>query len=98
MKKDSLTIRVSIADRFYPMNIKLEKEEMVRKAAKQINDKILQIRMLDNSQRETIDYLAMVALNFATNFLELSEHKDIDVLAQEVDSVNQELEQFLKLN
>lgn len=98
MKKDSLTIRVSIADRFYPMDIKWEKEQKIREAAKLINDKILHIRTLDNNRRETMDYLAMVALQLATTLSELSEKKDIDVLADEITTVNQELEQFLKLN
>ncbi|MDR1698531.1 MAG: cell division protein ZapA [Prevotellaceae bacterium] len=98
MKKDSLTIRVSIADKFYPLDIKLEKEEKIRKAAKLINDKILQIRTHSNSKLETVDYLAMVALQLATSFLELSEQKDVEILTQKLESVNQELEQFLKLN
>ncbi len=98
MKKDSLTIRVNIADKFYPLDIKLEKEEVIRKAAKLINDKILQIRTQNNSRWETIDYLAMVALQLATSLLELSEQKDVEILTQKLESVNRELEQFLKLN
>jgi len=98
MKKDSLTIRVSIGDGYYPMNVKWEKEQKVREAAKLINEKISQIRTLDNSRRPTTDYLAMVALQLATSLSELSEQKDVDVLANELSSVNQELEQFLKLN
>ncbi len=61
---DELTISVTIADRPYRLKIKKEEEERVRKAAKQINE-----RIKDYSENYAFndrqDLLAMVSLEFA---------------------------------
>ena len=41
MEDDFFTIRVNILNTSYPINIKREEEEIYRKAAKQLNNKIL---------------------------------------------------------
>lgn len=60
-----LSIKVTIANRVYPLTIKREEEESVRKATKFINDRIKEYE--DNySVRDKQDLLAMCALQFAT--------------------------------
>lgn len=65
---EELTISVKIADRPYRLTITKEEEEFVRKAAKQIND-----RMKDFSDhyayKDKQDLLAMVSLLFGTKAL-----------------------------
>ncbi len=39
--EDKLSIRVNVADRYYPLKIDRKDEERIRKAAKLINDKVL---------------------------------------------------------
>ena len=39
---DEFLIKVNVAGRLYPLNIKKNKEEIIRKAAKTINEKVLQ--------------------------------------------------------
>ncbi len=60
-----LSIKVSIANRIYPLKINREEEEGVRKAAKRIND-ILKEFEENYSVRDKQDLLAMVALQFAS--------------------------------
>ena len=43
-KQDLLTIRVMILDTSYPIKIRREEEEIYRKAAKQLNERILAYR------------------------------------------------------
>ena len=38
--KDKLSIKVNVADRYYPLKIVREDEEKIRKAAKLINEKV----------------------------------------------------------
>ena len=44
MTDDMLSIKVQIAERFYPLKIKRLDEEKIRQAARLINDKILQYK------------------------------------------------------
>ena len=39
---EKFLIKVNVAGRFYPLNIKRNREEIIRKAAKTINEKVLQ--------------------------------------------------------
>jgi len=69
----SLKIKLSIADRVYPLTIDPEQEEGLRKATKKIEE---MIRRFEKSYavRDKQDVLAMCALQFATQV----EQKGID--------------------
>ena len=41
---DKLSININIADRLYPLRIERKEEENIRKAAKIINDKVVQYK------------------------------------------------------
>ena len=60
-----LSIKVSIANRVYPLKINIEEEENIRKAAKLINDRTKDYEE-NYSVRDKQDLLAMCALQFAT--------------------------------
>ena len=62
---EKLKIKLSIADRVYPLNIPLEQEEGLRKAAKDINEMIKQFEQ-SYAVRDKQDVLAMCALQFAS--------------------------------
>lgn len=70
---NTLKIKLSIADRVYPLSIKPEQEEGLRKATKKIEE---MIKRFENSYavRDKQDVLAMCALQFATQV----EQKTID--------------------
>lgn len=72
-----LSIKVIIAGRTYPLTIKREEEENVRKAAKLINDRIKEYE--DNySVRDKQDLLAMTALQIAAQNLHLEDKPVIE--------------------
>jgi cell division protein ZapA len=83
---DQLKIKLSIADRIYPLTINPEQEEGLRLATKKIEQ---MIRRFEKSYavRDKQDVLAMCALQFATQV----EQKEIDK-----DSETQLLETKLK--
>ena len=70
---DKLKIKISIADRVYPLNINPDQEEGLRKAAKNIEQMIKQFEQ-SYAVRDKQDVLAMCALQFAAQ----TEQKDID--------------------
>lgn len=63
--EEQISIRVSIADRIYPLRIKAAEEEIVRKAVKQVNDSEKGYRD-QFAMKDKQDALAMTSLEFAT--------------------------------
>lgn len=62
---DKLKIKISIADRVYPLTIVPDQEEGIRKAAKSIEKLIKQFEQ-SYAVRDKQDVLAMCALQFAS--------------------------------
>lgn len=65
-----LSIKVNIANRIYPLTVKQEEEEYIRLAAKEINEMIKEYEQ-NYAVKDKQDLLAMCALQFATQRLEL---------------------------
>ena len=60
-----IPVNILIADRSYRLKIEVADEEMVRKTAALINDKITEFKTLF-AGKDTQDYVSMVLLWFAT--------------------------------
>jgi cell division protein ZapA len=92
---DKLSIKVNVADRYYPLKIERRDEEKIRKAARLINEKVIQYkqRYLD---KDSQDFLAMAALQFVTRIIEMEERTDVSPLGQNLQDLNEELEEYLK--
>jgi len=92
---DKLSIKVNVADRYYPLKIERKDEEKIRKAAKLINEKVLQYkqRYLD---KDVQDFLAMAALQFVTRVIEMDDKLDVSPIEQKLQDLNEELEEYLK--
>ncbi|WP_242084710.1 cell division protein ZapA [Aestuariivivens sediminis] len=82
---EKLKIKLSIANRVYPLTIDAKQEEGLRKAAKNIEAMIQQFEQ-SYSVRDKQDVLAMCALQFASQL----EQKSIDK-----EHVNEHLEEKL---
>lgn len=67
---DELSIKVNIADRYYPLSVTTEQEEQVRKASKLINDKLKALEQ-QFSVRDKQDMISMCALELATELIKL---------------------------
>jgi cell division protein ZapA len=90
---EKLKIKLSIANRVYPLTIEPSQEEGLRKAALQIDAMIKQFEQ-NYSVRDKQDVLAMSALQFASQ----TEQKTIDKenLSEEVEFKLNNLDQLLK--
>ncbi|MDQ3051238.1 MAG: cell division protein ZapA [Bacteroidota bacterium] len=69
---DELSIKVSIANRQYPLKIKREDEERVRKAAKMLNDRFKEYES-NYSGSDKFDIIAMCAMQFASELVNTQE-------------------------
>ncbi|MCH4823347.1 cell division protein ZapA [Gramella lutea] len=94
--EDKLKIKISIADRVYPLTIHPNQEEGLRKAAKKIEATIKQFEQ-SYAVRDKQDVLAMCALQFAAQ----TEQKNIDKSSEMIEaeeklkSLNDLLQQHL---
>lgn len=79
---NQLKIKVSIADRVYPMTILPQQEEGLRKAAKKIEAMIKQFEE-SYAVRDKQDVLAMCALQFAAQTEQKTIDSDSDVILAE---------------
>ncbi|HRT48585.1 MAG TPA: cell division protein ZapA [Bacteroidales bacterium] len=79
MDDNKLSIRVNVADRYYPLKIEREDEEKIRKAARMINEKVLQYKQR-YSDKDVQDFLAMAALQFVIKLIEEEEKNNNDFL------------------
>lgn len=95
MMDEQLSIKVQIAERFYPLKIKRTDEEKIRKAAKLINDKILKYKQR-YTDKDTQDFVAMAALQFVINLLDCEQQQNVVSLGEELVELSSELDQLLK--
>ncbi len=93
--EDKLSINVNIADRYYPLKVERTDEEKIRKAAKLINEKVLQYKQR-YSDKDVQDFLAMAALQYVTKYVELEKKNDITPFLESVKELNEELSEYLK--
>lgn len=89
-----LSIKVNIAGRTYPLTIKLEEEEVTRKAADRVNQNM---KKLQDSYKITdkIDLLAMTALQFANQSSETEKAVEKDKLLSQLNEIDRTLSEHL---
>lgn len=88
--EDTLKIKVNIANRSYPLTIKREEEEKIRKAVKQINESVKRFEERYAVQDKQ-DVLAMCALQMASQVEKLrGQHTEqvaeFEQFVQDIDS------------
>ncbi|MDD2525618.1 MAG: cell division protein ZapA [Bacteroidales bacterium] len=94
--EEMLAITVLIADRTYRLNIRRDEEEVVRKAAKMIEDKLnLYGNRYKVDKDERDKYLSMIALDLAVNFCKMDSEKDMEPMADKIKELNLELKKYL---
>ena len=88
-----LSIKLNIANRVYPLTIKREEEEAIRKTARMINDKIKEYES-DYAVKDKQDLLAMCALEYGTNndqaLSQWSEAEDLLIKVREINNLIKE--------
>lgn len=93
---DTLSIRIKIGDREYPMKVKADEEARIRRVGKLINDKIKKYRE-EFGLEDRQDLLAMVTFDCMVESMELSETQsnENEQVENVVSQVNQRLDALL---
>lgn len=76
------------------LRVDRDDEERIRKAAKLINDKVLQYKQRYND-KDVQDFLAMAALQYVIKNLEMENSQDASPLVNAVSLLDQKLEKIL---
>jgi cell division protein ZapA len=90
-----ISIKINIADRVYPLRVNMEEEEIIRRAARLINERIKEYQE-NYAVRDKQDLLSMCVLQYATSTLKAEKkvmHEDTEV-ADKVYELDQLLSDF----
>ena len=92
--EDKLSIKVNVAERYYPLRIAREEEESIRKAARLINEKVLQYKQR-YSDKDIQDFMAMTALQYVIKALEIENKNDTAPYIEALNALDKKLENIL---
>jgi cell division protein ZapA (FtsZ GTPase activity inhibitor) len=92
--EDKFSIRVNVADRFYPLKVERDNEEKIRKAARMINEKVLQYKQR-YTDKDVQDFLAMAALQYVIKLTEEEEKLENDYLPDALKELIQKIDSVL---
>lgn len=93
---DTLSIKIKIGDREYPMKVKADEEARIRRVGKLINDKIKKYRE-EFGLEDRQDLLAMVSFDCMVESMELNETQsnESEQVKNVVSQVNRRLDALL---
>ena len=86
--EEKLSIKLNLADRYYPLKIDARDEERIRRAGKLINEKILQYKQR-YTDKDNQDFLAMAALQFVIKYLEVEDKVDEKPILEDLKEINE---------
>ena len=95
--EEKLKIKISIADRVYPLTVEYAQEEGLRTASKKIDAMIKQFEE-NYAVRDKQDVLAMCALQFAamTEQKKIQTNEDYEEAIERLTTIDDSLDRFLK--
>lgn len=89
-----LSIKVTIAGRIYPITVKAEEEESVRKAAEKV-DKNLKLLQQNYAVKDKQDLLAMTALQMATKLNEIDQNEEASISSSDFKKLEEVIDSML---
>ena len=95
--KDKLIIKLMIGNQMYPISVKREQEEIFRKAAKDINEKLQRYQTTYPNQGYE-KYMSIALLDFAVKVLQLENTNETEPYNKSLEQLTLEIEQALGKN
>ena len=95
MEEDIISIRITVADRPYPLRQPAVKEEQIRAAAKRVNDRVMQYQQR-YVQQDAQDALAITALQYMMKIMDYEEITNVSPLVQGLQQLDQQLGDYLQ--
>jgi cell division protein ZapA len=91
---EKFSIRVNIAERYYPLKIEREDEEKVRRAVKLISEKMLSYKQR-HGDKDVQDWLAMVSMYFAMKAVENEQNQLLPKAISGLQDLDKKLSEYL---
>lgn len=88
------SIKVTIAGRIYPINVKVDEEEAVRKAAQEV-DKNVKLLQQSYAVKDKQDLLAMTALEMATRLNDIDKSQSESISASDFQKLEEAINTML---
>ncbi len=92
--EEKLSIRVNIAERYYPLKVDRNDEEKMRKAVKLINEKVLGYKQR-HGEKDVQDWLSMACMYFALKVVESEANQDLEVAMGGMRDLEKKLSEYL---
>lgn len=92
---EKFVIQLMIGNQIYPISIRREQEELFRKAAKQINEKLNRYQQAYPHQGYE-KYMSVALLDFAVNVLQLEKINATEGYRKSIEQLTTEIEQALR--
>ena len=93
--QDKFVIQLMIGKQVFPISIRRDQEEVFRKAAKQINEKLARYQTAYPNQGYE-NYMSVALLDFAVNVLQLEQLNATEPYRQAIATLTAEVEEALK--
>jgi cell division protein ZapA len=97
MPTDFFKIQLYVAEKHYPLTCKRIEEGIYRKAATNINEKIIKYSSTFSAAELGLkDLLAMAAIDISSENIRIKRKQDISPVLDKIEALNKELEEYLK--
>lgn len=94
-EENSITIKVNIAGKLCPMTIKREEEEIIRRAAQLINNKIAKYQERYSAHTDSFDFLAVTALQHTIAMIQAEDRNDIEPVLYEIEKIGIKIDEIV---
>lgn len=91
---EKLVIRLMIGNQVYPISVKREQEEIFRKAAKDINEKLQRYQSTYPNQGYE-KYMSIALLDFAVKVLQIENNNETEPYNRSLQQLTAEIEEAL---
>ena len=93
---EDFKIQLKLANKYYPYTCKRSDEGRLRKAATNLNNRILKYSShYSNANFELNDLLTLAGFQFSLEALEKEQKEDISPLFDKIEQLNKELEEYI---
>ncbi len=97
MEEEKLRIKVTIAERQYPLTIQPSEEESLRIAVNKIRE-MVEFYKSKFKDRDLQDALSMSVLQFAVKYVRLEQNRELDGLIEDLKGLDKQLGEYLAEN
>jgi cell division protein ZapA len=95
VEEEKISIKITVADRPYPLKRPATEEERIRAAAKRVNDKVMQYQQR-YVQQDAQDALAITALQYMMKLMEYEETTDVSPVVLAARQLDEQLDDYLR--